>query len=272
MKRQEAMTSKQIMLIVSLVWLFVAAPTLVGCKSTERADTLLSPYPQRQVFAVVPLRNESGSSYADGVRMADKVAQQLALTRGLDVLPVNRVLGAMNALGYRNITDLGQAMALKETLGVDGLVVGSVTAYEPYEPMKLGLTLELYADPYAGRGNSLDTRQLSRSATDPTATLPRGGSRANQPASVIAAFYDAADPNTTDLLDAFAMERGPDGTSEMTRRRYRISMDLYSEFVSYQLAARLIDAERLRLKRPGRHNTANTRAQANAASSPRAGY
>ena len=76
------------------------------------------------------------------------------------------------------------------------------------------------------------------------------GAAGGGPASAVAGFYDAADPMVIDLLDAYANQRGPDGTSEMTRRRYRISIDLYSEFVSYQLTERLMRAEQLRLDRP----------------------
>jgi hypothetical protein len=86
-------------------------------------------------------------------------------------------------------------------------------------------------------------------------SLPNDDLPAARPVTVIAGHYDAADPNVGDLLDTYANERGPDGTSTMTRRRYRISIDLYSEFVSYQLVERLMEAERLRLRRPGFHNT-----------------
>ena len=62
------------------------------------------------------------------------------------------------------------------------------------------------------------------------------------------------------LLDAYIVERGPDGTGEMTRRRFTASIDLFTEFVSYQLVARLMDAERLQLRSPSqsRHPAASS--------------
>jgi len=170
---QDAMTSKQIMLTLSLAALCVAVTLLGGCQKEQRVDAVKAPYEARQVFAVAPLRNESGSAYADGVRIADKITAQLALTKGLDTLPVNRVLSAMQALGLSAVTNKGDAIRLRQMLGVDGLVVGTITAYDPYEPPKLGLSLELYLDSrLVWQGSGFDTQKLSRSASDPTATLP----------------------------------------------------------------------------------------------------
>ena len=279
MNRQEALTSKQIMLILSSVWLLWATLVMTACDMNPRVATVISPYERRQVFAVAPLRNESGNSYADGLTLADKLAQQLALTRGIDVLPVNRTLSAMHALGIAQVTEPSHARQLQRALGVDGFVVGTITAYDPYFPPKLGLAVELYVDgQLAAADPAVNPRELTRSPTNPNAILPpapspgngsasgngpgtggpwsrsaSGGSSSGAgagPASAIAGFYDAADPVVIDLLDAYANRRGPDGTSEMTRRRYRISIDLYSEFVSYQLTERLMRAEQLRLGRP----------------------
>lgn len=255
------MTSKQIMLILSSAVLAAgAALTLPGCEQPQRIEHTVAPYHTRQVFAVAPLRNESGSRYADGARLADKLTQRLALTRGIDTLPVNRVLAAMDALGIDRIANKGDAIRLRQTLGVDGLVVGTVTAYEPYDPPKLGLNLELYLDDrLAWSGGELDTRELSAASTDRHSELPGGEASQRQPVTALAGFYDAADPEVMDLLAAYTVERGPDGTGEMTLRRHLISIDLYSEFVSYQLTSRMLDAERVRLRQPNARNTERPR-------------
>ena len=184
MNRQEALTSKQIMLILSSVWLLWATLVLAGCDMRQRAAVVTSPYERRQVFAVAPLRNESGNRYADGLNLADKLAQQLALTRGIDVLPVNRTLAAMHALGFGQITEVRQARQLQRALGVDGLVVGTVTAYDPYNPPKLGLALELYVDGQLAPRDAgpVNPRKLTRSPTDPNAIFaPRGRNLVHPP-------------------------------------------------------------------------------------------
>ncbi|MBB6430767.1 hypothetical protein [Algisphaera agarilytica] len=250
------MTSKQIVLILLSAVLLSASLSLSGCKKPQRMETIKAPYPTRQVFAVAPFRNESGSAYADGARMADKVTQRLALVRGIDTLPVNRVYSAMDALGINRIADKGDAIRLRQTLGVDGLVVGTITAYEPYNPPKLGLNLELYLDArLAWQGSELDTRELSAAATDNTAVLPGGEASRRQPVTALGGFYDAADPNVIDLLEAYLAERRPDDSLDMALRRHTLSIDLYSEFVSTQVTSQLLQAERLRLRRPTASNT-----------------
>jgi hypothetical protein len=250
------MTSKQIMLIVASTALLAVLFPASGCMQPKRQPHAVAPYETRRVFAVAPLRNESGNRFADGIRLADKLTERLALTRGLDTLPVNRVLAAMEALGLTGIDDKGDALRLREVLGVDGLVVGSITAYDPYEPPKLGLNLELYLD---GRtvweGSGLDTRGLSASPTNPRSELPGGEAGRRQPVTAVSGFFDAADPFVLDLLHGYTAERGPDGTSEMTTRRHLISMDLYSEFVGSLVTGQLLEAERLRLRQPHRGNT-----------------
>ncbi|MEM1110256.1 MAG: hypothetical protein AAGH99_16345 [Planctomycetota bacterium] len=254
--RQDAMTSKQIVLILLSAVLLGTSWSLPGCQKPQRLETLKAPYPTRQVFAVAPFRNESGSAFADGALMADKVTQRLALVRGIDTLPVNRVLSAMDALGIDRIADKGDAIRLRQTLGVDGLVVGTVTAYEPYTPPKLGLNLELYLDArLAWQGSELDTRELSAAATDAAAQLPGGAASRRQPVTALGGFYDAADPNVIDLLEAYVAERQPDQTLELALRRHTLSIDLYSEFVSNQVVTNLLEAERLRLRRPNASNT-----------------
>ncbi|MEM9420127.1 MAG: hypothetical protein AAGA25_13895 [Planctomycetota bacterium] len=250
------MTSKQIVLILLSAVLLGASLSLSGCQKPERLETIKAPYPARQVFAVAPFRNESGSAYADGARMADKVTQRLSLVRGIDTLPVNRVYSAMAALGIDRISNKGDAIRLRQTLGVDGLVVGTITAYEPYNPPKLGMNLELYLDArLAWQGSELDTRELSSAATDNTAVLPGGAASRRQPVTALGGFYDAADPNVIDLLEAYLAERRPEDSLDMALRRHTYSIDLYSEFVSTQVTSQLFEAERLRLRRPNASNT-----------------
>ena len=252
------MTSKQIMRTLSPVVLAAGALlSVAGCQQAERVEHTVAPYETRQVFAVAPFRNESGSVHADGARLADKLTQRLSLARGLDALPVNRVLAAMQALGMQRIANKGDAIRLRQTLGVDGLVVATVTAYEPYSPPKLGVNLELYLDDrLVWSGGGLDTRELSAAATDHHARLPGGPSAASQPVVALGAFYDAADPEVLDLLGAYVVDRGPAGDShQLAVRRHLISIDLYTEFVSHQLTSRLLDAERVRLRRPTPGNT-----------------
>ncbi len=252
------MTSKQIMLILPVLW----GALLCGCALPEPVVRPVSPYSGRRVFAVAPLRNESGSQHADALRTADCLTAQVARVRGVDTVAVNRVLGAMRAMGLHGIDTPEQAHQLREWLGVDGLLVGSITAYDPYDPPTLGLAVEIYRGDrdHGGTPTNPDPRELSRAPRLPGDTAIADPGPDLGPTSAIAGHYDASDPEVAALLDAYVVERGPDGTSEMTRRRFTASIDLYTEFVSYQLTARLMDAERLQIRSPQnrRHQAATS--------------
>lgn len=254
---QDAMTSKQVKLTVVLI--LISGCGLFGGREVE---PLASPYPTRHVWAVVPLQNESGSTAADGVALADHLVRQLENAYNLDVLSVNRSLKAMQATGLSQITSPDQAMRLMETLSVDGLVVGTVTLYDPYDPPKLGMAIELYANPRVeqadtarnwdpsgtsapGSGPSLaGLQRLSWTSTDSRPGPASSGMR--QPVSIVSAVFDASDPDVRMGLERFAHDRGMSVDDE-SWRLYQINMDLYSEFVSYVMSWRLLRAEAQRL-------------------------
>ncbi len=233
------------LLALSLL-LSVSLLALPGCGTWGHDDSsLTAPYGERQVWAVAPLANESGTLQVDGARVADHLTQQLERAKGLDVVAVNRVLAAMESLGMAEVTSPDQAMKLRRTLGVDALLVGTVTAYDPYDPPKLGLAVELYTGPRRPCA-SLEIRELTHAATDTSAQPPAVDPL--KPVSVVSGFYDAADPNVRQLMEQYAKERGSEAHAEENWRLYRISMDLYTEFVAYVVSDRLLAAERQRLQ------------------------
>ena len=85
--------------------------------------------------------------------------------------------------------------------------------------------------------------------------------RADRPTTVVSGFFDAADPSVREALQRYAGKRvvsmdrqGLDGLNpfdkddeRLATTLYRISMDLYSQFVSYELSRRLLRAESVRL-------------------------
>ncbi len=250
--RQDAMTSEKAMLSragrgrrsmrATLVLIVVVAAGLAGCrlfeKPIERPQALVSPYPADKLWAVAPLRNESGTTLVDSFTVADKLAQQVEQVSGITVLPVNRVLEAMRATGLERIGSVGQAMGLMQTLDADGLIVGTVTAWDPYEPPKIGATVQLYTR-RAPDAAGVDTRALTYAATDDR--LP-GLIEHDQPTAQASGYFDAANGEVLTRIKAYATGRTP-LDSPAGWRAYLLSMDLYTEFVSYELTRRLLDSE-----------------------------
>jgi microcompartment protein CcmK/EutM len=222
--------------------LAVLVLSIVGCNEQKKFDAT-GVYNGRQLWAVAPLRNESGSMAADGTRVADHFAHQLEEIRGIDVVAVNRVIAAMDALGIVSIGSPAEAEMVRRTLGVDALVVGTITAYEPYDPPKLGLAVELFIGENRQSGGDIDDiRRLSAAATD-RMSQPSQPMKMKGPASSVSGFFDAAVPEVRDELHRYAERRGVARKDADSWRLYRHNMDLYTEFVAYVVSYRLMQAE-----------------------------
>jgi hypothetical protein len=233
------MTSEQVMLIGVVL--------LLGSCTMPTAQTQTPPAPitPPQLWAVAPLRNESGSAYADGLMLADSLVQQFEGAPGVDVLPVNRTLAAMAALEMDAPASPKDALKLMGTLGADALVVGTITAYDPYDPPKLGLALELYTRRRPQGAPLTDLRKLVRQPVGQG--MPTSVQLSRQPVALVSAVFDAGDVTSIELLDRYIQGRGPDTDDHQTARLHRISMDLFSQFVSHVMSRRLLEARLQRL-------------------------
>jgi len=237
------MTSEQVKLMLLVLLL-----GLSGCAGRDTDDQVRPPYKARQVWAVAPLHNESGSLQVDGARLADHLTRQLEQTDGIDMLSVNRVLAVMHALQIEVVADPIDAARLAHALDADGLIVGTITGFDPYDPPKLGLAIELYLDQLSPFYEKVfDVRRLSQAPTDKLSE-PLTAHRITRPVSVVSGFYDAADPAVRHSMQEYAKHRGVQDRHELNTQLYRTSMDLYSEFVSYLVARRLLMAEIYRLQ------------------------
>ncbi len=209
---------------------------------------LISPYePGRSEvrWAVAPLANESGVSTVNVLAICDKLTAAIEEVQGVSSVPVNRTLAAMEAKGLRAIRTPQEARIIADALGVRALLLGTVTAYDPYDPPKLGLTLALYwVDAQGSADGSLDPRALQAAYSD-TSTLPRTRFK-ERPASVVAEHLDASNHEVLKNLQAFAVGRN-DPNSALGWRRYTASMELYTEFAAYWCIHRLLEEERSRL-------------------------
>jgi hypothetical protein len=217
-------------------------PKLIAPKDTAAPyDTSRS----EPLWAVVPLRNESGTTSVDVFEISDKVVGAASQVRGVRTVPLNRTIAAMQALNMAELASPADAKALAQQLGVDALILGSITAYDPYNPPKLGLALALYpraggpgqmdaVDPHTLEGQPTDYRYFPRSA------------HADAPASVVSEYLDGQNNGVLIDLRTFATGR-VDPKSALGWRRYLTSMDLYSEFAAWHAVRSLVNREWVRL-------------------------
>jgi len=261
--RQDAMTSAQSMqpdgrirrvrrrttraLVRFGIALMVLA--LAGCETNERLQppiALNSPYPSRQVWAIAPFANESGFSMIRPDRIADLFAAQTEQINGVDVVPVNRVLMAMRKADMHGIATPGDARTLMNLLGVDGLIVGTITAYDPYPPPKLGAAVQLYHRDVEPAPGWLNPIEVTRARTE---HVYPGALANNMPTAQASGMFDSTNHETLMQLDQFSAGRTEPGGA-YGQRIYLVNMELYTQFVAYRLLHDVLESERIRLMPP----------------------
>ncbi len=237
--------------------------TLTGCETGDKRDrfaaptAIVAPYDTSErdvVWAVLPPRNESGTSVVRTDIVGDELVAAVQQIRGVRCLPLNRSLEVARELGLEDgPRDSGDATRLAEALGVDGVIAASITAYDPYDPPIIGLALALYAKPGAmaetASNTDLDAFSLSMAFTD----FGRfdGVRFGGDPVTTVSEHLDARDHAVLMTVKSFAEGRS-DPTSAMRWRVYTASMELYTRFAAYHSVGRLIDQEWLRLARDAR--------------------
>jgi hypothetical protein len=203
--------------------------------------TLENPAPQRQLWAVAPFTNESGVSVVDPYRVADQFVYQLEEVARIDTVPLNRVIHAMRELGIDAVTSPHEARSIMFALGSDALVVGTITAWDPYPPPTVGAAVQLYESRF-NRQASLDVQDLVRS---PSGDVAMTELSPDHPAAQAAGVFDARNHGTLAALAEYSSGRTlPD--SAFGADAYLMSMELYTQFVSYRLIHDLLEDLRIR--------------------------
>ena len=213
-------------------------------------DVLVAPYHPATgdvLWAVAPLVNESGVSFVDTGMIADQIIHSIDQVRGLACLPLNRTLAAMRARGMTSVASPQDARALANALGVDGLIVGVVAAFDPYDPPKIGLKLALFARNPGVESASLDPLRLQISYTESDRRIAT--QYLTKPVATVSEHLDAANHEVQMEVRRYATGRH-EAESAIGWRAIMASMDLYTQFASFVAVSRLIDQERIRLAQP----------------------
>lgn len=235
----------------------VAAGLLLGGCSAPRStlmppNMLTSPYDSVQgdvLWAVLPPVNESGTSLVDPLRVGDALVAAVTEIQGVSALPINRSLQAMRGLKLDRITSPDQVRLLAEALGADGVLLPAITAWDPYDPPVIGLTLALYArsGSMSATGNvDIDPRALSSAASD--AGFLARSSFGTAPVAVTMEHLDARNHQVQMYVQQYAQGRS-EAASALNWRIYFASMELYTEFATYHCVRRVLESEWMRTAR-----------------------
>jgi hypothetical protein len=190
----------------------------------------------RQTWAVAPVLNLSGQREVDPILQADLVYGQLQQVAGLNVLPVNRVVEVYRALKIDRVQTEEQAALVCQLLGCDALLVGSVSLYDPYDPPRMGASLQLFRSGKSVQGQNVDPRELARRASPPPSSAA-----APAAATFLQAIgmFDASNGSTRTDLHRYALGRN-DPVGPLRDRAYLLEMDRYGGFVYHSLIEELL--------------------------------
>jgi hypothetical protein len=117
-----------------------------GCHLWEvcHQPVVHNPFPQLSRVAVAPFFNQSDEPTVDGREFALAYFAELQATPGFEVVPLGVVEEAILAHQV-DLSDAGEARRLANILGVDVVVIGAVTDFNPYYPPRCGMRIEWYA-------------------------------------------------------------------------------------------------------------------------------
>ena len=103
-----------------------------------------NPFPQLHRVAVLPFYNQSAEPTVDGEAIALQYYNELQDIPGFEVMPVGVAKQLLIASGIEPRTG-SDFQKLARAMGVDAVLVGSVTEFSPYYPPRIGLAVDWYA-------------------------------------------------------------------------------------------------------------------------------
>ena len=228
-----------------LAALMTLGAPLASCELSPRRDPmpvgLKAPYGNQGdvIWAVAPLRNESGTSLARELALADTLRNQLTEVRGIAALPVNRTINAMRALKMGAVDTPADARRLAAALDADAIVVGSITSWQPYHPPQIGINLVLFSAEGAMQA-TLDPVAMI------TATTDIAQPQADAALSAVSVQLDGASNDVRCHVHRYAEGRH-DPTSALGAERYLKSMAEFEKFACFRATELLLEQERQRL-------------------------
>jgi len=142
-KHSEGVSPQRLVAAV-LAGVMLACSPGCGLWEVSHRPVIHNPFPQISKVAVAPFFNQSDEATVDGRKFAMAYFAELQATPGYEVVPLGVVEDAILA-HHVDLSNAGEARRLAHILGVDAVVIGSVTDYTPYYPPRLGLRVEWYA-------------------------------------------------------------------------------------------------------------------------------
>lgn len=220
-----------------------------GCRTEpdrlSGASAQAAPY--AAVLMVAPFTNESGVDMRPDHRasVSDKLVASLNAVDGWQAVPLNRTLQAMQQLGVAEIRSVDEARAVLQAVGADGIIVGTITAWDPYDPPTFGANILLVADE-AEIQSSFESRRLTGRTGDATGLE----SQAPRTLTDVVGDYDATRHDVRQNARDYAENHSDvTGGFDPPERYYLMVFDRWLDFAADQLVEAMVMKEQARVSR-----------------------
>ncbi|QDT03417.1 hypothetical protein K227x_17990 [Rubripirellula lacrimiformis] len=146
MKHRQSIESTIYLVVVALAVIILGG----GCSffpETRQRDSIHNPFPQLKRVAVLPFYNQSSEPTVDTDLVAEKYYAALQSVPGFEVLPIGvaKTQWLRYAMTYGEPTSGEDFQRLAQMMGVEALVVGSVTDFDAFYPPRMAMTVHWYA-------------------------------------------------------------------------------------------------------------------------------
>lgn len=132
------------LIALPLLALMLASSGCALIPDIKRKPQTINPFPQLKTLAILPFANQSEDPTLSGERVALAYMNELQSIRGFEVLPIGAVKQRMAQ--YPGPLASGEDFqAFARALGVDAVIIGSVTDYDSYYPPRMSLKVNWYA-------------------------------------------------------------------------------------------------------------------------------
>lgn len=130
-----------------LLALLLGLAVMGGCSlvpDVKHKPQYINPFPQLKSIAVLPFANQSEEPTLSGERVALAYINELQSIRGFEVLPLGAVKVKLSE--YTGPLSSGEHFQqFAQYLGVDAVIIGSVTDFDAYYPPRMTMAVRWYA-------------------------------------------------------------------------------------------------------------------------------
>ncbi len=197
-----------------------------------------NPYPDIHVVAVMPVFNHSLEPRVEGMEFANLLASELSKFEGVRAIRPQVLRKALpEADKPVALEDLLKAARLHRA---DAVIVAAVTDYDPYDPPRIGLSVQFLRT--SGRAlSSAEIDRIVQSASWRRGPVPLAR---DQAANLIAAFeavYDAHEDRIRKEIVQYAHAQDQSDTPFAGEREFLAVQARYLQFVSNLVVRRLFE-------------------------------